>query len=70
MHKQLCGYKVEEKLHMGGPQTKKIEYHWSRRTSALRRYGAMALWRKEGRWIEGGWVGMSERILCLAALQL
>jgi hypothetical protein len=30
MHQQLSGYKVEEKLYVGGTRTKKVEYHWSR----------------------------------------
>jgi hypothetical protein len=28
MHQQLWGYKVEEKLYLGGTRTKKVEYHW------------------------------------------
>jgi hypothetical protein len=30
MYQQLWGYKVEEKLYLGGTRTKKVEYHCSR----------------------------------------
>jgi hypothetical protein len=30
MYQQLWGYKVEEKLYLGGTRTKRVEYHWSR----------------------------------------
>jgi hypothetical protein len=30
MHQQLWGYKVEEKIYVGGTRTKKVEYHCCR----------------------------------------
>jgi hypothetical protein len=35
MHQQLWGYKVEEKLYLGGTRRKKVEYHWSRKCGSL-----------------------------------
>jgi hypothetical protein len=31
IHQQLWGYKIENKLHLGGTRTKNVEYHWSTR---------------------------------------
>jgi hypothetical protein len=30
IHQQLWGYKIEEKLHLGVREQKKIQYHWIR----------------------------------------
>jgi hypothetical protein len=51
MH-QLWGYKVEEKLYVGGTRTKKVEYHCSRLTM---------------NWLQV-WRGRSLKLLCLCCL--
>jgi hypothetical protein len=35
IHSQLRGYRVEEKLHLGVWELKKVEYHWPRQCMIL-----------------------------------